>query len=355
MDYIKGAGTQIDPYVIHDAESLIKFFTESISTLCYAVLVCDIDLAGVAINLNKSAYGLGSLDGYGHTISNPYFTSVLNKTTVPVWNGTYSRICFNNVKTDSCFPFSSNQTGKNAKWESIEVNGLNITSAIYITPAYISNSVFNNVNKTITTYSNRVSNVYSVDGFYCPQNFNNLTTEADKYNPSKYQLDTSAWLMDGSSSPRLRPISDPGLTQIYAVKGVTKIGGETRSRRCRAHSSADFKQVATALSATDGKYLLNCQRYNDHVYVTHSDDYGSKIVANRPYALGDVVHPSTPNGYRYVCTTAGSTGGTLPAEPWSISGNVIAGTAIFSPTPVYAAETMLVVPVLYDLSTGQPV
>lgn len=354
MAYIKGTGTQSDPYVIHDQASLTSFLTTEIYTTCYAVLACDIDMGGAQININTQVNAPGNLDGYGHAISNVYLKSTVSPSYIPWWKGKYSRICFNNLKTSSWFPFAT--TGTNAIWENIEVNGLTIESTTtHTSQAYIKSSVFNNVNKTITTSSTKVTNSYAVDGSNCPTNFTNLLTDNDKYNPSKYQLDPTIWFMDGYSSPRLIPISEPGLTQIYAVKGITKIGGQGRSRRCRAHSSADFKQIATANSANDGKYLLNCQRYSDHVYVTHADDYGSKMVANRPYSLGDVVHPLTPNGYRYVCTTAGATGDTLPAEPWSVSSNVIAGTAIFSPTPVYAAETMLVVPVLYDLSTGQPV
>lgn len=356
MAYIKGTGTQSDPYVIHDQASLTSFFTTEIYTTCYAVLACDIDMGFASISLKSGAegHGHGNLDGYGHLISNLCFTST--SYAIP-WHGKFSRISFVNLKSYAWFPFGTTATPyPPATWDQIEVNVLTIEATSTMTlQAYIKNSVFNNTNKIITLSSIRVTNSYAVDGSNCPTNFTNLLTDADKYNPSKYQLDPGIWLIDGSSSPRLRPVSEPGLTQIYAIKGITKVGGESRSRRCRAHSSADFKQVATAVSANDGKYLLNCQRYSDHVYVTHSDDYGSKIVANRPYTLGDVVHPSIPNGYRYICTTAGETGNILPAEPWSISSNVIAGTAIFNPTPVYAAETMLVVPVLYDLSTGQVV
>ena len=52
-------------------------------------------------------------------------------------------------------------------------------------------------------------------------------------------------------------------------------------------------------------------------------------VANTAYALGDYVEPTTPNGYRYVCTTAGTSH--VTDEPtWPTTGTVADGTVVWT-------------------------
>lgn len=48
------------------------------------------------------------------------------------------------------------------------------------------------------------------------------------------------------------------------------------------------------------------------------------------YTLNQMVQPTTSNGYRYECTTAGTTGGTEPTWPTSLGSTVVDGSAIFT-------------------------
>lgn len=48
------------------------------------------------------------------------------------------------------------------------------------------------------------------------------------------------------------------------------------------------------------------------------------------FAVGDTVLSLTPNGRRYICTTAGATAATEPVWPITYAGTVVSGTATFS-------------------------
>jgi hypothetical protein len=48
------------------------------------------------------------------------------------------------------------------------------------------------------------------------------------------------------------------------------------------------------------------------------------------YSVGMVVHPVTPNGRSYKCTTAGSSGGTEPTWPTTTNGAVADGGAVWT-------------------------
>ena len=48
------------------------------------------------------------------------------------------------------------------------------------------------------------------------------------------------------------------------------------------------------------------------------------------YALGDYVLPTVPNGYRYECTTAGTSAGAEPTWPTTIALTVADGTAVWT-------------------------
>lgn len=183
-----------------------------------------------------------------------------------------------------------------------------------------------------------------------------LSSSATPYLASNYSNFLSEdWVLDDITTPRLYKKDITGLVTAYIVKGITKIGGQPKSRRCSAHYPIDFYQISAVISqSSDGSYLLNCGVYSDHVYVTHRDDYGVQIKPDSTYYSGDLVHPKTPTGYRYRCSTDGTTPSVLP-DDLPVSGSISLGTAIFTPEPIYQAETFLVVPRLYNLLTGQPV
>lgn len=57
--------------------------------------------------------------------------------------------------------------------------------------------------------------------------------------------------------------------------------------------------------------------------------------ATHAYVVDDLVVPSTPNGFAYRCTTAGTSGGTEPTWGTTLGGTTNDGTAVFTAIPHY--------------------
>lgn len=186
-----------------------------------------------------------------------------------------------------------------------------------------------------------------------------LYGDPDPYNPAHYPALTALpdlWIVDGASPPRLKPQPVEHLIQGYAVKGNVSLSNLAAERTVVALAPGDFRFIAETQSAPDGSFFLPTGLYADHVFVMALEHYGRQLLANKSYALGEIVHPQQPNGYRYTCTTAGNSGATLPEEPWPTGSNLIVGAAVFTPSPVYApAVHGPVKPILVDLLTQEPV
>lgn len=68
----------------------------------------------------------------------------------------------------------------------------------------------------------------------------------------------------------------------------------------------------------------------DQITLTPTDDLADWVTATA-YSLGDYVEPTTPNGFVYECTTAGTSGGSEPSWPTSGIGTTVAdGTAVWT-------------------------
>lgn len=178
---------------------------------------------------------------------------------------------------------------------------------------------------------------------------------ADSTSPLKYPaLSATKWILDGVSWPRTIPTGRPDLTNGYIVKGTTRVGGVAKPRDVIAIIAASNSFYKKVTSGADGKYQITLGDVYDPLIIIHCDYYGYPFFATKSYSLGDVIHPKTPNGYRYICTTAGVSGTTEPAN-WPTSGTLQSGAAIFTAAPVYKPESNLVSPKLVNLVTGQPV
>tara|TARA_A100000171_G_scaffold53092_1_gene76745 strand:- start:19863 stop:20480 length:618 start_codon:yes stop_codon:yes gene_type:complete len=68
----------------------------------------------------------------------------------------------------------------------------------------------------------------------------------------------------------------------------------------------------------------------DQITITPTDGLAD-WAATTAYALGDTVEPTTPNTYRYECTTAGTSGSGEPTFPTSgIGSTVVDGTVVWT-------------------------
>jgi len=349
MSYLKGSGTQADPWVIHDAGALKYWFEIGNKVAGYAVLACDIDMAGVAVTTPYDNSWICNLDGYGHRIM-----SLAVGGSLSYQKATWQRIMF--VSLSSTWPLLQGWNNTYSKIIDCMFDGLSLPAhTSYI--AY-TRCVARNVTNAIS--NNYVStSCFTVDGSNKFSNFTDLRNDPDKYNPSKYPSLVALpelWSLDGASAPRLLAQDVAALIHEFQVHGITTIDNIPASRRVRAHAPTDFYQITQAMSGEDGSFQLNCGYYQDSVFVSASDDYGSQIKASTAYALNAVVHPDTPNGYRYVCTQAGTTDASLPAEPWDTEATLVSGTAQFAPLKVN--QPIIhgpIKPVLIDLLTGEPV
>ena len=77
-------------------------------------------------------------------------------------------------------------------------------------------------------------------------------------------------------------------------------------------------------------YWYIAAEYADGSVWHHYLDAPGAWQATTAYSLTDYRTPTTPNGYRYECTTAGTSGGTEPTWPTTVGGTVADGTAVWT-------------------------
>lgn len=91
--------------------------------------------------------------------------------------------------------------------------------------------------------------------------------------------------------------------------------------------------VAEGTSLSDGTFDIEYNDWTGPVIALALDEYGISFVPESSLNAGDVVHPTSPNGYVYNVTVAGETGEEEPA--WSTSEIVQSGSVTFNPSPYY--------------------
>lgn len=384
--YLKGSGISADPFIIHDVAAWREFITNGYCTNYFFELVSSIDCASIngfkyvssqycfSAYLNCNGYKIYNVDPcyvfyYGSYIGEymdtpgktyawfGYITGeilnghfVLNRNSNAI-KGFFTSNKVSTGKIANCiFEFSGGCS--NIKWCAIGTeNSAVINNVFFSFPTATDLSSLSGVGTSATN-----CHAYSSLGWVTTWAGCTLFTSVSAAgNPNNYvNHDVALWCLDGMSLPRLYPQNVSHLTAAFVVKGVTKVNGKPKSRRCIASSPLDLSFVAAAVSdSVTGEYVINCGMYSDHVFVSHSDSYGYKFVASKSYVLGEIMHPSIPNGYCYECT-AGGTSASEPPLTWPSSGVLTSGTAMFTPKPIYKPEVFLVAPIKIDLITGNP-
>lgn len=121
----------------------------------------------------------------------------------------------------------------------------------------------------------------------------------------------------------------------YRLAGTVKINSVAVQRDLIVISDnpSGREVVGEVESAGDGTFDLTYTGWDGPVFVIAVDNYGSDFAESTPLNAGKVIHPTTPNGYVYVVTEAGTTGTTEPV--WSTTSSVVSGSVTFAPREYY--------------------
>lgn len=348
-----GSGTQADPYLLVNLADVTAWLTTKQTQGFWFALVADLDVTATSISLQYSNWKW-NLDGRGYKIS-----VKLNR----ISSG-YSLI----GGIDGCVI-------KRAWFYLSTSNGVfadgTVSSVISLNDAiFEANKAFSAPAKTIFGGNKGIINeagtalgVHSTAlSIYkngpAVANTTNTASFADgnPYNRNNYPTFAEEnWVFDGISLPRPRHQTTADLTNRYAVKGQSKVGGNGRQRNLAVFTENGLRYKVQDTKA-DGSFFLNLNDVSTPVIVMAYDDIGAKAAINTAYSLNQIIHPAIPNGFRYRCTLAGNSGATIPSEPWPTSAVLTIGAAKFTPEPVYEPKAHgPLLPVLFNVVTEQPV
>lgn len=122
----------------------------------------------------------------------------------------------------------------------------------------------------------------------------------------------------------------------FAVSGTVTLDGQPYASRVIVTSVADEPTVlATGMSDNEGNYSISVGDYQGSVMAHTLQDYGIPWSSATSLSLGDVVHPTVPNGYVFRVTAVGTTGGTEPVWP------AIPSTQVTDGGVTYTSEILL--------------
>lgn len=114
------------------------------------------------------------------------------------------------------------------------------------------------------------------------------------------------------------------------IKGVVTLDGVPfRSKVVALTASEPPKYLGYSFSDKNtGEYEFNLNTL-DPVMVYTIQEFGEEWTPSKVINAGDVVHPTTPNGYVYIANTAGSTGKDEPTWPTTEFTTLTDGTVTF--------------------------
>lgn len=350
-----GSGTQADPWLLINYADVYEMIVNRQYGGGWFALVANLDVSATEIlHSNVSTFTNFNIDGRGFTL----------------------RIKIRNTSNNTgCFFCFGGGVWKNINVEFIGlyrlsyyvdsgVNPLRLdNSRLYISPSSANDSdikVVMAINSLLISPKKMLvaSSTGSFKDGGAEQYATNTSSFVDgnKFNKNNYPtLMEDKWIFDGISLPRPRPQSTADLTTRYAVKGQSKVGGNNRQRNLAVFTENGLRYKVQDTKA-DGSFFLNLNDVSTPVIVLAYDDIGGKAAINTAYSLNQIIHPATPNGFRYRCTLAGNSGATIPPEPWSTTTALTIGAAKFTPEPVYEPKAHgPLLPVLFNVVTEQPV
>lgn len=346
-----GSGTQADPYLLVNLADVTAMFNSYLATNTHFALVADLDLSYTVItcpfvSCNFKLYGRGHklLIRVQASAASYLFNAVQDASLIDVWLNLKIVNNYFTATASSRFLMSNSvlEFDKPSYRQSTVIgggtNGLLISSS--------SNDIGHGTSVNMYKHGVAVANTINTASF----------ADGNPFNPANYPtFSDTKWIFDGVNLPRPRPQATADLTNRYGVKGQTKVGGSNRQRNLAVFTENGLRYKVQDTKA-DGSFFLNLKDVTTPVIVLAYDDIGAKAAINTVYSLNQIIHPATPNGFRYRCTLAGNSGATIPPEPWSTTTVLTIGAAKFTPEPVYEPKAHgPLLPVLFNVITEQPV
>jgi len=359
--FTQGAGTSVDPFIITTGEQCAEFFNRMEEAI-YCSLAADVDLLSWPHKVGL--YQRAVLNGNGYSIKN-YGANLAAGTgngLFPGSNsyaekppGSISKTAFididisgvsyltrsngNPVFTNCLFDFKGRASSKSL--------GTQGDIADNVTQCYVTYCVVvTHTNVNLSDFSSNVflnSNCYSyvINGGTCSFSYDSDVTLGNVFSQLYLSLDSNIWTFDENNVPRL---ISPN-TVIYEYAGITMVDLVAKSRDILLlhyeQGVALLKNKATK-SDSNGNFSFQTTDPTPKLIVAF-DNPGDALVLNKSYTLGEIIRPTTANGYRYQCTTAGNSGSVSPASTWPTATSITIGSAIF--TPEHIAESVSYGPV----------
>ncbi|MCR3972419.1 hypothetical protein NUK55_15055 [Aeromonas veronii] len=345
-----GSGTQADPYLLVNLADVTAWLTTKQTQGYWFALVSDLDFSATNIstpynnwrwNLDGRGFKLNIKCGYSSSVMSELYECqlknvwlIINSVSTAFVNGmVFGVLKLNNSVLQLTKTYSGSQK--------TTVGG---TNGLLIEPG--STLGVSSGQQGIYRHGTVMSNTINTNSF----------SDGNPYNPNNYpSFAPDFWVFDGISLPRPRPQNTADLTTRYAIKGQSKVGGNNRLRNLAVFTENGLRYKVQDTKA-DGSFFLNLNDVTTPVIILAYDDVGAKAVINTAYSLNQIIHPATPNGFRYRCTLAGNSGAIIPSEPWPTSAVLTIGAAKFTPEPVYEPKAHgPLLPVLFNVITEQPV
>jgi len=113
---------------------------------------------------------------------------------------------------------------------------------------------------------------------------------------------------------------------FHSADGSTVYDYSSRLKQLEHHEEP-YNDYATILLRNDDGAVADLRGY--WIEIEYGFDTGVSEAfwaANTAYSVGDIVRPTTPNGYKYKCTVAGTSGATEPTWPTSPAATVTDGS-----------------------------
>ncbi|GEM_PF-1988964 len=342
-----GDGTEGNPYIISTPEEFAGLWDGSAQFGFYE-LVNDIDMDSIVISGTSAVWTSAAtkLDLKGKTVSNIKYSGVSDQSycLAEICNGTLDF-----TAGSSGALLGGISSGGDNIFVNVVLSGSNSGGGIFGTAHTYLDSFFNCVFldgsdiKFSVSYT-RISAVdsYSIGSAAQPYRYDsiNVVAAVDQFDSANFPLLTDPdWEFGNSLPPRRAFQSYQGLP-ITRVVGKTLVDGVAKQRSVVALSEKSHSRIAkTESSALTGEFNIPTSPFTSGIMIIAFDEFGDEFKTNFEYQVGDIAHITPSNGYRYICTTAGTSAATVPSS-YPTSSDLTFGTAVFTPQIIDAPSVI---------------